>query len=165
MLLRYKRLNMENKKGFTLIELLVVIAIIGLLATIVLVSLNTARGKARDSRRKADLNQLVLAIQMYAGDNNGKYPGEGWCDSSTGTCSAACPCGDDDWTSSSGIYTGLVGGGYISTLPIDPVNNNSYFYDYEPDCNQGKCPSPKGCCYFRLTARLEQGGIFRLEGY
>jgi len=58
-----------------------------------------------------------------------------------------------------------VGGGYIQNLPIDPLNDNSYFYDYEPDCNQGNCPSPKGCCYFRITARLEQGGTFQLEGY
>ena len=155
---------MSKQKGFTLIELLVVISIIGLLATIVLVSLNSDRGKARDARRKADLRQLQLALQIYY-DKNDRYPGENWCDSSTGSCGAACPCGGDDWASGSGIYTGLVGGGYISILPLDPINNSSYFYDYEPHCNQDKCPSPKGCCYYQLTARLEQGGIFRLEGY
>jgi prepilin-type N-terminal cleavage/methylation domain-containing protein len=55
----------KNKKGFTLIELLVVIAIIGILATIVLVSLNTARQKARDARRSSDVRQIALAMEMY----------------------------------------------------------------------------------------------------
>jgi len=68
-----------KQKAFTLIELLVVIAIIGLLATIVLVSLNTARIKARDVRRKSDLQQIVLAYEVYY-DEQGSYviPGTGW---------------------------------------------------------------------------------------
>ena len=155
---------MKKQEGFTLIELLVVISIIGLLATIVLVSLNSAREKARDASRKADLHQIQLALQLYYDDND-VYPGENWCDSSVGSCGSSCPCGDNNWASNSGIYTTLVGGGYIQNLPVDPSNSSSYFYDYEPDCNQGNCPSPKGCCYFRITARLEGGGIFRLEGY
>jgi len=63
----------KQQKGFTLIELLVVIAIIGILATIVMVSLNTARQKARDARRVSDVRQLQLALQMYY-DTNGSYP-------------------------------------------------------------------------------------------
>lgn len=56
-------------KGFTLIELLVVIAIIGLLAGVVFASLNTARQKARDARRVADLKQIQLALELYFDDN------------------------------------------------------------------------------------------------
>lgn len=66
----------KNKRGFTLIELLVVIAIIGLLASIVLVSLNSARRKGRDSRRVADIQQIQTAIELYF-DSMGSYPATG----------------------------------------------------------------------------------------
>uniref|UniRef100_A0A7C4R3W1 Prepilin-type N-terminal cleavage/methylation domain-containing protein n=1 Tax=candidate division CPR3 bacterium TaxID=2268181 RepID=A0A7C4R3W1_UNCC3 len=63
----------NKEKGFTLIELLVVIAIIGILAAIGLSALTSARKKARDSRRKADLREIANALELYYADN-GVYP-------------------------------------------------------------------------------------------
>jgi len=68
-----KKLRNKNKAGFTLIELLVVIAIIGLLASVVLLALNSARAKSRDAKRLADVRQLASAMELYFNDNNG-YP-------------------------------------------------------------------------------------------
>ena len=53
------------RAGFTLIELLVVIGIIGVLASVVLASLNSARKKARDARRVSDIKQIQLALELH----------------------------------------------------------------------------------------------------
>ena len=66
-------MHMLKQKGFTLVELLVVIAIIGLLSTIAVVSLGSARAKARDAKRAADMKQLITALEQFYNDNNG-YP-------------------------------------------------------------------------------------------
>lgn len=63
----------NNKKGFTLIELLVVIAIIGLLSTLSILALNSARARARDAKRIADVKQIQTALEMFYNDT-GNYP-------------------------------------------------------------------------------------------
>jgi type II secretion system protein G len=102
----------RSQKGFTLIELLVVIAIIGLLATIVLVSLNTARAKARDTRRKSDIRQIMLALEMYYSDK-GEYPASGGASSPNGSWSNS---NDSSWDTLQNKLDGYI------TLPEDPRN-------------------------------------------
>lgn len=64
---------MSTKRGFTLIELLVVIAIIGILSSVVLASLNSAREKSRDAKKVSDIKQVQLALELYF-DSNSEYP-------------------------------------------------------------------------------------------
>ncbi len=61
-----------KKKGFTLIELLVVIAIIGLLSSVVLASLQSARLKASDAKVKAQLSSARASAELYY-NSTGQY--------------------------------------------------------------------------------------------
>jgi prepilin-type N-terminal cleavage/methylation domain-containing protein len=63
----------RHSTGFTLIELLVVIAIIGLLASIILASLNSANQKGQDATRVSDISEIVTALQLYSA-KHGSYP-------------------------------------------------------------------------------------------
>lgn len=65
---------MIKNKGFTLIELLVVIAIIGILSSVVLASLNIARGRGSDAKTKAQLASAKNSAQIFY-DEYGSYNG------------------------------------------------------------------------------------------
>lgn len=108
---------MKSIKAFTLVELLIVVSLLAILTGVILNVLNPAglRAKSRDSQRRADIEKLRSALELYYADNR-EYP------------TAA------NWTPLSSV-SGLVPA-YISTLPIDPsgaagtVCSNSGWRDY-----------------------------------
>jgi len=97
-----------KQRGFTLIEILVVITIIGILSSVVLVGLNTARKQGRDTRRVADLRQVQNGLELYF-QKNGTYP-----------------TGISSW---SGLQSALTGAGIgITKISDDPLSSQHYSY-------------------------------------
>lgn len=65
----------QKNKGFTLIELLVVVAIIGLLSSIVLVSVNEARQKSQNTAKNKEVTEYINALELFISDNRAEgYP-------------------------------------------------------------------------------------------
>ena len=79
------------RKGFTLIELLVVIAVIGMLSSLVLVSMGGARKKARDARRMSDLRQIAAAMELAYIDSSSGCGGEDTYPTSSTKLTMICP--------------------------------------------------------------------------
>lgn len=108
-------------KGFTLIELLVVIAIIGLLSTLAIVALGTARMKSRDARRLADLKQIQTALELFYSDSS-TYPVQ----ASPGITLGVAP--NNVCLNITGFTTANCTGPYLGIVPKDPSAGGVYTY-------------------------------------
>jgi type II secretion system protein G len=104
----------KGNGGFTLIELLVVIAIIGLLASIVMTSLGSARKKAQDAVRGQDVRAIKTALELYSSDFGG-YP------TSAGTSNGAVPLSD-------ATLVGKLVPKYLPSMPALLVADGDQYY-------------------------------------
>ena len=98
------------KRGFTLVELLVVISIIGVLSALIISNLNDARARARDVRRKTNLNQLKTSLRLYYNDYQ-SYPNDAF-----GRYLPYCGAGGNQNCQEGDPFT-VAGTTYMSQLP------------------------------------------------
>ena len=116
--------NKQSNRGFTLIELLVVIAIIGILASVVLASLNTARDKGADASIKSSIGNMRAQAELYYDENGMSYVN--MCDNTViaGALSQA------DTTNKIGSVTCVDGGDVPGAWAIEAqlVSSSSAYY-------------------------------------
>ncbi len=140
------------QRGFTMIELLIVMAIIALLSGLSLFALQNARKQGRDAKRKADLEVIRSAIELFKADCN-VYPSSLPATNLQGTLALGC--------------TPSNGNTYYQKLPADPSSTQTYAYTRGPTsttyvlCSTledppspandttgcGGCGTPTGCGY------------------
>jgi len=112
----------KKSLGFTMIELLVAATIIAVLSAIGMVAFRSANIRARDGKRKADIEQVRAALELYRSDV-GSYPSH----DTGGTTAANFNLMITDLQSPPAPYDA---NNYLTNAVEDPVNDVTYFYSY-----------------------------------
>lgn len=137
----------NNAKAFTLIELIVAIAIVAIISAVGFVSYSQAQKLGRDSKRKSDLQEISKALQLYYNDNS-RYPQSG-----NNDWQETFPVTTPPWINDLHTTPKPLNSNYISALPLDPVNNATYHYEYFSDgAVYNTCAANQ---YYMLVATLE----------
>ena len=144
----------KQSRGFTLIELLIVIAIIALLATLAIFAVGSARVRARDAKRIADVKQTMNALELYA-VNNGGYPG---------VPLQGVPLGNSNWAclNDVGFVPACASDGgtiYMANVlsPPEPPANGQYRYRGRHTGGVVCIAAAAPCANFEIEFRLEDG--------
>ncbi len=138
--------NLNAKRGFTLIELLVVISIIAILITLIVATFGTTQQKARDSRRKTDLDALKKALELFKGDT----PGSSWYPNCQSPLATSCnPAIGTDFEPDLDVK-------YIKKFPLDPSTKSGYTY-IPTGCQNVGSPAVNYCASYSIVACLENG--------
>lgn len=70
--------SLQKKKAVSLVEILVVVGILGLLAVLIIPSIGAVKARGETAKCASNLRSLGIAIQLYANDHDGRYPGPVW---------------------------------------------------------------------------------------
>ncbi len=117
-------MNKNKKLGFTLIELLVVVAIIGILASLVIASLNQARSRGVDAAIKGTMSSLRAQMEIYYDDNNNYGVGQ------TTACGSpiVTPLLNDVQAKNGGTAVNCVSSGQTWVAQTPLVTNSGEFF-------------------------------------
>jgi type IV pilus assembly protein PilE len=138
---------MLKQRGFTLIELLVVIAIIGILSSIIVGGLNSAKQSGRDARRVSDIKNIQLSLALYYNDN-GHYP---------------CSLTGTGYTLPSSCYPDFTPT-YMAVVPKDPSNSAiNYSYTALNTNSSVNCTGANLAVHYHLAAVMEATGSLLLQ--
>jgi len=149
--------KLKDKRGFTIVELLIVIIVIGILATLVITTYNGVQSRARDTKRKTDINAIQGQVEAYNAQN-GNYPTNANMNDSTFRSNnlkgleAPAALQDPKWNSSN---TNCTASGAVTLQDSTTPANGCYGYQASPaGCDNG---SGGDCTSYTLTANLENG--------